>query len=478
MMTEQELFETKVVPVMNRVRDDLGHKQAMEAMKFNKSFAGMVSCMGPDGGMAAHATALDSLKITGEWNSKTVEDYIEMVKDELRKEDIRVTPDIESMMIDKMVRDQMPKSSIEYIMRKAASNSIFSLADEAMKSPLQHEIEERGDELYGPTILEKGVGLGVGAAADFLAFGGVGGVGGALKFVGADLALNAVLSPSSSDKKKEEQEKKVIEREGKYKDVPLVVLPGHEEEWLRMHDKKDQTMDIETAEEAMKEALGIPSETVQMPVIEEPAQVQQNAEPVQEQAARKENTDGWQGVLTTFGLNGLGDIGRNAGYILAMLPDILVGMFTGRTKSLGLKDNMMPVASIIAGMFVKNPLLKMTLIGLGGANLINKAGHEELARRDGISTGTQFRRYDEEQLDPRIENPQLRGTTLIASIDSIPVTVTLPQKVVDAYSQGALPLNTLANAVLARCDQMQQIGSAQERFEEQSRTETRTLSQR
>lgn len=476
-MTEQELFEKRVIPVMNRVRDDLNHKQAMEVMEHNRSFASIASGIGPDGGMAAHAAELATLRITGEWNSKTVEDYIEMVKDELKKEDIRVTPDIESMMIDKMVRDQMPKSSIEYIMRKAASNSIFSIADEAMKSPLQHEIEERGEDLYGPTKLEKGVGLGVGAAADFLAFGGVGGVGGVLKFVGADLALNAVLSPSSSNKK-EEQEKKVIERKGKYKDVPLVVLPGHEEEWLRMQDKENQTIDTEKAEEAMIEALGIPSETARMPVSEEPAQVQQNAEPVQEQTARKENTDGWQGVLTTFGLNGLGDIGRNAGYILAMLPDILVGMFTGRTKSLGLKDNMMPVASIIAGMFVKNPLLKMTLIGLGGANLINKAGHEELARRDGISTGTQFRRYDEEQLDPRIENPQLRGTTLIASIDSIPVTVTLPQKVVDAYSQGALPLNTLANAVLARCDQMQQIGSAQERFEEQSRTETRTLSQR
>ena len=472
MMTEQELFETKVVPVMNRVRDDLGHKQAMEAMKFNKSFAGMVSCMGPDGGMAAHATALDSLKITGEWNSKTVEDYIEMVKDELRKEDIRVTPDIESMMIDKMVRDQMPKSSIEYIMRKAASNSIFSLADEAMKSPLQHEIEERGEELYGPTILEKGVGLGVGAAADFLAFGGVGGVGGALKFVGADLALNAVLSPSSS--KKQEEQKKVIEREGKYKDVPLVVLPGHEEEWLKMHEKETKP----AVETKVEETVADVPEPVQIPVTEGPTKEQQDTEPVHEQTIKTENTGGWQGVLTTFGLNGLSDIGRNAGYILAMLPDILVGMFTGRTKSLGLKDNMMPVASIIAGMFVKNPLLKMTLIGLGGANLINKAGHEELARRDGISVGTQYRRYDEERLDPRIKNPQLRGTTLIASIDNIPVTVALPQKVVDAYSQGALPLSTLANAVLARCDQMQQIGSAQERFEEQTRTKARALSQR
>lgn len=472
MMTEQELFETKVVPVMNRVRDDLGHKQAMEAMKFNKSFAGMVSCMGPDGGMAAHATALDSLKITGEWNSKTVEDYIEMVKDELRKEDIRVTPDIESMMIDKMVRDQMPKSSIEYIMRKAASNSIFSLADEAMKSPLQHEIEERGEELYGPTKLEKGVGLGVGAVADFLAFGGVGGVGGALKFVGADLALNAVLSPSPSEK--QEEQKKVIEREGKYKDVPLVVLPGHEEEWLKMHEKETKP----AVETKVEETVAEVPEPVQVPVTEEPVKEQQDTEPVQEQTTKTENTGGWQGVLTSFGLDGLSDIGRNAGYILAMLPDILVGMFTGRTKSLGLKDNMMPVASIIAGMFVKNPLLKMTLIGLGGANLINKAGHEELARRDGISVGTQYRRYDEERLDPRIGNPQLRGTTLIASIDNIPVTVALPQKVVDAYSQGALPLSTLANAVLARCDQMQQIGSAQERFEEQTRTEIRALSQR
>ena len=123
MMTEQELFETKVVPVMNRVRDDLGHKQAMEAMKFNNSFAGIVSGMGPDGGMAAHMAAMDSLKITGEWNSKTVEDYIEMVKDELRKEDIRVTPDIEAMMIDKMVRDQMPKSSLSFADRNSGMSS-------------------------------------------------------------------------------------------------------------------------------------------------------------------------------------------------------------------------------------------------------------------------------------------------------------------------------------------------------------------
>ena len=40
-------------------------------------------------------------------------------------------------------------------------------------------------------------------------------------------------------------------------------------------------------------------------------------------------------------------------------------------------------------------------------------------------------------------------------IDKIPCSIQLPEKVVDAYLSGALPLNTLANAVLAKSDRMQ-----------------------
>ena len=36
----------------------------------------------------------------------------------------------------------------------------------------------------------------------------------------------------------------------------------------------------------------------------------------------------------------------NLGYILAMLPDILLGVFTGRTQSLGLKDNLLPIVRV------------------------------------------------------------------------------------------------------------------------------------
>ena len=64
-----------------------------------------------------------------------------------------------------------------------------------------------------------------------------------------------------------------------------------------------------------------------------------------------------------------------------MLPDVLVGLFTGKTKSLNMDNSLLPLASIVAGMFVKNPILKMLLMGMGGANLLNKAGHEVLGRK-------------------------------------------------------------------------------------------------
>ena len=135
----------------------------------------------------------------------------------------------------------------------------------------------------------------------------------------------------------------------------------------------------------------------------------------------------------------------------------------------------------MAGMFVKNPLLKMTLIGLGGANLINKAGHEQLAKREGEMqdrTQVRYRRYEDQEMDPRIRDVRLQGNTLIASIDNIPVTISLPDKVVDAYNQGALPMGTLANAVLERCDRMQELPQARERFEEETRDTGRALTQR
>ena len=485
-MTDREQFSTKVEPIMDRVMQDLRSRQAEEVRRFMRSPAYILSGIsGPDGGMASQAIALDSLKVTGEWNSKTVEDYVEMVKAELRKEGIIVTPQLEEMMIDKMAREQVPQSSIDYILRKAAGNSIFGLPEEARKTPLQREIEERAEEMYNPSKVEKGIGWGLGAAADFATMGGLGGgVAGGLKFVGADLALNAVIDTVDAHQRKA---------------VPKVIAPGHEQEWIDANTKKQEpavsealetkpvqepaTEGKEEGEEKGKEGQN----TVDSQWKKEESALRkevapESTEPQQQAAPRRTNVGGWQGILTGLGLNGLGDIGRNAGYILAMLPDMLLGMFTGKTQSLGIRTNLVPIASIMAGLFVKNPLLKMTLIGLGGANLLNKAGHEQLAKQEGVQLQTvpqvRYLQYEDEQMDPRIRDAQVRGNALIATIDGIPVTIALPEKVIDAYNQGALPLGRLANAVLEKCDRLQQMSEAQERFEQESRTETRGITQR
>ena len=473
-MTENELFESKVIPIMDEVAKILKQKQVEELRKDTFSILNIMrGSPGPDGGITTSSMDFEKLRMNGEWNSKKVEDYISMVKEALTKNNINISPSIEKMMIDKMVQDQMPKSSIEYIMRKAGNNTIFGIAAQLNKSPLQQEIDTRGEELYNPSNWEKGVGWGVGAASDFLAFGGSG-IGSGIRFIGADIAVNALIDKDDEKERSgttHDQGKEAEDRKDKYKDVPLVVEPGHEDEWLALskedkrQTKKEETRTIsDTEENHIKERSA--------------AESHKNEE--QGNGSQK-NTNGWPNVLSAFGLNGISDIGHNAGYILAMLPDILIGIFTGKTQSLGIKDNLIPLASIMAGMFVNNPLLKMTLIGMGGANLINKAGHEELDRREPIISSpqrSQFRQYADEPLNPRISNPQINGNSLIATIDKKPVAITIPKKVAEAYEYGALPLNTLANAVLEKTDQMQQLTSAQERFEDESRTITRTISQR
>ena len=185
-------------------------------------------------------------------------------------------------------------------------------------------------------------------------------------------------------------------------------------------------------------------------------------EKTREEPLVQANTNGWSGLLGTLGLEGLGDITGNLGYVMAMLPDILLGAFTGKTQSLRFGDNLLPIASIVAGLFVRNPLLKMLLVGLGGANLLNKAGHEALGRPMPSAaeyTDKQYRRYSDEPLNPRIVNPVLQGSTLIATIDRMPCTIQLTPTVAEAYRAGALPLNTLANAVLAKSDQLRHIAS-------------------
>lgn len=560
----QGYFDGKLAPVMKQVRDELTHKQLEERGRYQSSLAGVLASANPYVNNTEFV-----LKQTGKWNSKTTEDYLAMCNQKIWKdknivkdlallagewrnavvkeigrskydalskacgEDLAyayVAQRMEDLMIGKLVKDNTPKSTMDYILRKAAQNSIWGLQEELMKSPLTAEIEARGEKAYKPSKTEKFAGRATASVMDAVTMGGIGSWKSLATLVGSDMALGYILDSKkgNGEQRKEQamelsiskgvfgqngnaftgfrsQAKKVNATDNgyvktlnsklhnkihipqkaftpmawtdnsfkfpfqkeqekrndpKYKNVPLIVAPGKEDAYLEEKAKHDAAK-IAEAERIIKER----NETE---ALQEDAEQQQSEETQQEQPER-DNSNGWEGLLKNFGLNGFSDIGNNLGYVIAMLPDILVGLFTGKTQSLGLKDNMMPIAAILAGMFVKNPLLKMTLIGMGGANLLNKAGHEALANKresnDGnavsydntTSQAVQYKSYPDEPLNPRIVNPVLQGNCLVATIDRVPYTIQLPEHVVGAYQAGAFPLNTLANAVLAKSDQMRQM---------------------
>ena len=567
-----DYFQNHLASVMRETQAYLTEKQGEEMKEYSTSLGGILGMMASAG--QPLSDPYQTLKVTGEWNSKTTEDYIEMCKSKiLASEEIQhdlaymagqwrntvigeigrerydalsgelgcdlayayTDYRVEQLMIDKLVRDRMPKSSADYIIRKAAESSLLGLSQTLSRSPLAEEIERRGEAAYRPSRLEKGTAKVLGASADTLMMGGVGSWATFARFVGADVAISAVADHFASKKPEDlsveqciskgvfgsdgnvfdgfrreatampikentlvaeangQLQKKIPvmnfnymdwwktgkidapmwygnngaskeerNRAERYKDVPLVVAPGQEEAYLQDMARHEVTAPGQARTEGEQRGK---VETVEKEVQEQtvPAEEETREEQsVQEVQGPQTNENGWDALVRTLGLEGLGDVTGNLGYILAMLPDILLGVLTGKTQSLGIKDNLLPIASIVAGMFVKNPMLKMLLIGLGGANLLNKAGHEALGREQpnrGADGNVRYKRYADEPLNPRIVNPVLQGSTLVATIDRVPCTVQLSPTVADAYRAGALPLNTLANAILAQSDRLRQIAS-------------------
>ncbi len=575
-------FNAHFVPVMNREKSALQAAQAKEIADYSTSFAGIMRSLAQSSssaGIPGPDDTMQYLRLTGKECSKTAEDYVGMCKESIlgnkdfvadlqrlagewrnavvaevgrkRYDELSakigsdlalayVDHRVEQMMVDRMVREQMPKGSFDYIIRKGAAGSLFGLPQEMMKSPLQREIEERGEAIYKPSKAEKGTAKGVSFAADVVTFGGVYSWGSLARLAGAEVVFSGL--ESVLDKKQQKQgltvdqcvstglfgngdtlsdirkeslriktyesnyiqsvngtlSKKMLilkekpawemdwnlgnlqnpflnqgkglipfkfspitlgkpqtaDRGKNFANVPSVIAPGQEQaylDWKTQHDREQaqKAQQESTATEEKAESRG--QETTN----DNTQENEDNGEEREKVTQAQDNNDGWAHLLQSVGLDGIGDIGRNLPYVIAMLPDMLVGLFTGKTTSLNLKSGMLPLASILVGMFVRNPLLKMVLIGMGGANLVNKIGHEAIEReQDGHRPSVRYRQYDDEELNPRISGAVIRGNTLIATIDNVPCSVMLPENAAQAYAAGALPLNTLANAVLARHDRM------------------------
>lgn len=572
-------LNANVAGVMDEVRSDLTKKQGQERAEWNMSFGGILSSLADAGRCAPGIdTSSQILKATGEWNSKTTEDYLVMCKEavvkdkELSHDIVALTISwrtamvdsigrerydkasqqigcdlaaayidyrIQQTMVDRLIAKETPKSTAEYIIRKAAGESLFGLPYTLNRSPLEAQIAKEAEARYKANGWEWGGAKAASFAIDTVTTMGCGSWANLAKLAGVEVVFAGVEAYMDSknkdnsitieqcisqglfasgesenvfdsikaqagwlDAERNEGVTRInsnlkrpvgtfslggyLSRGAKAFVSPIANAVGNfrksfeEAVQNAAQAPKNQeapiannTMPSRAAEAQLAARSGNPQTEQQMeqnPQVSDATDDDDNIR--QEQEA---NQAGWGSLMADLGFTGLGDIGHNLGYVIAMMPDILVGMMTGKTQSLHLRDNLVPMASVVAGLFVKNPVLKMVLIGMGGLNLVNKAGHESIERHNNPN-GPRFKQYEDQELNPRITGPVINGNCLVANIDRTPCSILLPDNVVAAYQSGALPLNTLANTILARHDANSQL--AQENYRavtQENQSQTRQI---
>ena len=88
---------------------------------------------------------------------------------------------------------------------------------------------------------------------------------------------------------------------------------------------------------------------------------------------------------------------------------------------------------------------KLLLIGFGGANILNKAGHAAIS--DGLAKSNNvaktYKVYPDEPLNSRIVNPAMKGSSMIATIDGVPSVINISRDARIRLQQGSHPV-TLA----------------------------------
>lgn len=552
-------LDANVAGVMDDVRRDLTKKQGQERAEWNRSFGGILSSLA-DGGRCAPGIDTSSmiLKATGEWNSKTTEDYLVMCKEavvndkELSHDIVALTISwrsamvasigrerydkasqqigcdlaaayidyrLQQTMVDRLIDKETPKSTAEYIIRKAASESLFGLPYTLNRSPLEAQIAKEAEARYKANGWEWGGAKAASFAIDTVTTMGCGSWANLAKLAGVEVVfagVEAYMDSKNKDKsitieqcisqgvfgsgedenvfdsikaqagwldaERSEGVTRInsnlkrpvgtfslggfISRGAKTLFSPLASLAGNFKNAINQATQNDRTQPRKNSEGANENDVQTSTRSAEAELASRsrnPQSEQNSEQPMSEniqsdtevtdniRQEQEANQAGWGSLMSDLGFTGLGNIGHNLGYVIAMMPDILVGMMTGKTQSLHLRDNLIPMASVVAGLFVKNPILKMVLIGMGGLNLVNKAGHESIERHNNPN-GPRFKQYEDQELNPRITGPVINGNCLVADIDRTPCSIILPDNVVAAYRCGALPLNTLANAVLARHD--------------------------
>ena len=439
-------LDGNIAGIMKETRAYLTARQAEEYADYQSSLGGILSSMASAGNPAGYDNSMQILKATGEWNSKTTEDYISMCRDKVLS-DKEVYHDlvaltikwraaivaeigqekynrasgqigadlaaayidyrVQQTMIDRLIDEHTPRSTAEYIIRKAAEGSPHRSApchvalaagaadSEGGRGEVQGqrmgmgrseggvirnrhrnhirlrfvvhlaklagvEVVFAGLEAYSD-LKDGGKIMGIEECISKGVFGSDGNVfdevRGKASFIDAprnesitrinttlkrpvstfsmggylSRGINAIFSPVSDFI---DNAKSALEQA----DANVTAQPTV--------NNQSETRQAE-AELASRSGNNTEPQSMERTNNSNQNTIAEDDEIHQAQAA---NQTGWGSLISDLGFNGLGNIGKNLGYVIAMLPDILVGTMTGRTQSLHLRDNLIPMASMVSGL--------------------------------------------------------------------------------------------------------------------------------
>ena len=620
---KNDVFASKVVPIMDKVADELSRKQNEELSSISPlAFASTIPA-------ASLNMRTEFVRRYGEWNSKTTEDYLKMVMEELKRKHIKVDAVLEEKMVNYLIEKDVPKSSVEYVLKNGLFDSMLFGSGFQSRSNLEAYIRRESDKRYDASGGEKTAAFITTLAFDSPTYLGPQSFLAKALVIGADVGTGigkSVKLEKRADGWQQEQAQKAIEevksaqqakvsvpqwmlqknfgkgatfdsivespiaeqmqkmanvvnwsqrnfgvyvskvnealengsrtitidgkkmavydavvRAREYGEFSRVLIQKMNEvqrtkiarefsesgvtlvpRWMYMKAGIKSSADLnEASDRQLQNALRFASSNCevyekelnksmkqdfmlmggiklgkqdisfndavvrieQYKAFEESIREEQrrrmegvkaseNEEQsvsrtssldetqTQGQSTQVEN-DGWKQLLSSYGLTGGNhSMFDHLGYTLATMPDMLYNLFTGKSKALNLSNQtMIPFASILLGMFVRNPILKFALIGLGGGKLLSRLHSEQMDKLEqgnanitGLGPLTEFVKYQDQELNPRISNIKIENGVFFADVDRVPCMVQLTKNLVSSYESGALPLNTLANAILSKAD--------------------------
>lgn len=429
---------------------------------------------------------------------------------------------VDEHVIDTLARQRVPATSIGYVIDKGIRLSFLQLAQDGT----DRKIATKVDVMYGPSTAEKTAARVTGAVIDTVPFLNPASatVASAAATVTAfstldfaidrfsanhrekGVTLSSFLSGYMSEKdadylstlreaaEKDQQTKELAVQDADTlrSDHSFQFIPWPEQSPDRTYaayvadpslshlpfDKKARVEDTFSRYQAPDARVSLSS----APAAQEA--VRQSAVPVIDDIPSGNRRDPWSATMehaaTTGQLNDLGQGMLNSlgsglsGSAIATLPETILGALSGRGMAGCLKDNILPIACLLMAVGMKrNPLLKLMLLLYGGGTLLSGAGRDtgsvpaSLQDTRVEQPASVYKQYEDQPLNGRIgKDVTISGGAMAATIDGRLYHIPLTPAMLDAYEKGAVPLNTMANAVLQRMDQLRE--QAEQRFAEAS----------